>query len=105
MKRAKPAPALDRLMAMNVFVKVVEQGSFARAADALRARGVALRVFLLVFPPFVPAREQELWLGRSVDAAFACGASAVSLIPLRLGNGSLEALGPEAETSMKTKSS
>ena len=81
--------ALDRLH------KRMTMADFARAADALRARGVALRVFLLVFPPFVPAREQELWLGRSVDAAFACGASAVSLIPLRLGNGSLEALGPE----------
>ncbi len=82
--------ALDRLH------KRMTMADFARAADALRARDVALRVFLLVFPPFVPPREQELWLGRSVDAAFACGASAVSLIPLRLGNGSLEALGPEA---------
>ena len=27
--------ALDRLQAMNVFVKVVEQGSFARAAERM----------------------------------------------------------------------
>lgn len=81
--------ALDRLH------KRMTMADFASAADELRARGVSLRVFLLVFPPFVPARDQDVWLGRSVDAAFACGASAVSLIPLRLGNGSLEALGPD----------
>lgn len=81
--------ALDRLH------KRMTVADFARAADQLRERGVALRVFLLVFPPFVPAREQDAWLGRSVDTAFACGASAVSLIPLRLGNGTLEALGSE----------
>jgi len=89
--------ALDRLH------KRMTMADFARAADALRDREVALRVFLLVFPPFVAPREQELWLGRSVDAAFACGASAVSLIPLRLGNGSLEALGSEAAARPRLK--
>jgi radical SAM enzyme (TIGR01210 family) len=81
--------ALDRLH------KRMTVADFARAADALRDRDVSLRAFLLVFPPFVPAPERYPWVGRSVDAAFACGASAVSLIPLRLGNGALEALGPE----------
>ena len=55
-------------------------------------RGVALRVFLLISPPFVPAREQDAWLLRSVDAAFSCGASVVSLMPTRPGNGAMEAL-------------
>jgi radical SAM enzyme (TIGR01210 family) len=68
----------------------VEQ--FAAAADALHARGVSLRVFLLISPPFVAAAEQDRWLERSVDAAFDCGASVVSLVPTRFGNGTLDAL-------------
>jgi archaeosine synthase beta-subunit len=65
---------------------------FADAADALRRRGVLVRVFLLIAPPFVPADEQLEWLLRSVDAAFDCGASVVTLIPTRTGNGALDAL-------------
>ena len=65
---------------------------FAGAAEALLGRGVSVRAFVLVFPPFVPRAEQDEWLVRSVDFAFACGASVVSLIPTRPGNGTLEAL-------------
>ncbi len=68
---------------------------FRRASVELQRRDVALRVFVLVAPPFVPAHEQALWLRRSVDLAFDCGATAVSLIPMRDGNGTVEAL--EAE--------
>jgi radical SAM enzyme (TIGR01210 family) len=68
---------------------------FRHAAAELRRRDVALRVFVLVSPPFVPAREQHDWLCRSVDMAFECGASAVSLIPMRDGNGTVEALTDE----------
>lgn len=71
-------------------------GDFARAAEALHARGVSLRAFLLISPPFVPAEEQDDWLLRSIDAAFSCGASVVSLIPTRPGNGALEALAADA---------
>jgi archaeosine synthase beta-subunit len=65
---------------------------FARAAEALLERGVAVRAFVLVFPPFVPREEQDEWLERSIDFAFACGTSVVSLIPTRSGNGALAAL-------------
>jgi radical SAM enzyme (TIGR01210 family) len=65
---------------------------FVDAADALRRRGVLVRVFLLIAPPFVATDEQREWLLRSVDAAFDCGASVVTLIPTRTGNGALEAL-------------
>jgi archaeosine synthase beta-subunit len=71
----------------------VEQ--FRQAADYLKAREVAVRVFLLVHPPFIPRAEREEWLGRSVDVAFECGATAVSLIPVRSGNGAIEALGEQ----------
>ncbi|MGH9310134.1 MAG: radical SAM protein [Vicinamibacterales bacterium] len=68
---------------------------FALAADRLHRLGVSLRAFLLLSPPFVAPGDQDDWLLRSIDVAFSCGASAVSLIPARSGNGALDALGAE----------
>ena len=65
---------------------------FARAADALAAHRVALRVFLLVHPPFIARAAQADWLARSIELAIASGATAVALIPTRGGNGAMEAL-------------
>lgn len=81
--------ALDRLH------KRMTVDDFARAAGALRARQVDVRTFLLIAPPFVPVDEHDTWLVRSIDAAFSAGASAVSLIPTRAGNGAMEALAAE----------
>jgi hypothetical protein len=78
--------ALDRLN------KRMSVDDFMRAASALADMGVALRVFLLVSPPFIDDERQDEWLVRSVDTALACGASAISLIPTRTGNGTIEAL-------------
>ena len=75
---------------------------FARAAEALLDRGVAVRAFVLVSPPFIPREEQDEWLARSVEFAFACGASAVSLIPTRAGNGAMEALAAEGQFQAPT---
>lgn len=65
---------------------------FQRAANFLRRHDIALRVFVLVKPPFLDEGEALQWAERSIDFAFDCGASVVSLIPTRLGNGALEAL-------------
>lgn len=66
---------------------------FARAAEFLLRHGVALRAFVLVRPPFLPEEaEARHWAKRSIDFAFDCGASVVSLIPTRGGNGAMEAL-------------
>lgn len=65
---------------------------FKAAAAALRNRGAAVRVFLLVSPPFIADTEQDTWLIRSIDVAFQAGVSAVSLVPTRSGNGAMEAL-------------
>lgn len=65
---------------------------FAQASRFLRDHEIALRVFVLVKPPFIEESEACPWAGRSVDFAFDCGATVVSLIPTRLGNGALEAL-------------
>ena len=67
--------------------------SFAKAAAFLRAHDIALRVFILVKPPFLDEAAALHWARRSIDFAFTCGASVVSLIPTRAGNGALEALG------------
>jgi archaeosine synthase beta-subunit len=85
LETAHPA-ALERLH------KRFTLDDFARAAERLRAAGVALRVFLLVGVPFVPRDEQLPWIRRSAAFALEWGASAVSLIPTRPGNGALEAL-------------
>jgi uncharacterized Fe-S cluster-containing MiaB family protein len=65
---------------------------FARAAAFLQRQAIALRVFVLVQPPFLAAAEALDWTCRSIDFAFDCGASVVSLIPTRPGNGALETL-------------
>ena len=78
--------------ALEALHKGITVESFARAADRLRVMGAALRVFVLVQPPFVPAPEQDRWLGESIASAFSCGASVVSLVPTRGGNGTMEAL-------------
>ena len=66
---------------------------FANASMRLCERGMAVRVFLLISPPFIAPDEQHAWLVRSVQTAFHCGASVVSLVPTRSGNGALDAMG------------
>jgi radical SAM enzyme (TIGR01210 family) len=66
---------------------------FAEAAHRLHNEGVGLRVFLLVGVPFIVPLQQQEWTEKSVSFAFECGATAVSLIPTRHGNGALEAIG------------
>jgi archaeosine synthase beta-subunit len=65
---------------------------FSTAAAFLRAHDIDLRVFVLVQPPFMHPHEAILWAQRSVDFAFDCGATAVTLIPTRGGNGAMEVL-------------
>ena len=69
--------------------------SFRRAAAFLRREEIALRVFILLSPPFMRAVEDVDWACRSIDEAVACGATVCSIIPTRSGNGAIEALGEE----------
>jgi radical SAM enzyme (TIGR01210 family) len=68
---------------------------FSAAAEFLLSNGIALRVFLLVQPPFMKPEEALLWAKRSLDFAFDCGATAATLIPTRGGNGAMEVLAKE----------
>ena len=72
---------------------------FTQAAAFLRAHDMAVRAFILVKPPFLDDAEALLWANRSVDFAFDCGAGVACLIPVRAGNGALEALARRGEFS------
>jgi hypothetical protein len=72
--------------------KRVTLSQFRAAAEFLRSHNIALRVFILVQPPFMRADESLYWAERSLDFAFDCGATAATLIPTRGGNGAMEAL-------------
>jgi archaeosine synthase beta-subunit len=67
--------------------------AFRRAARFLSEHGIALRVFVLLSPPFMPADEAIDWACRSIDLAQECGATACTVIPTRGGNGAMEAIG------------
>ena len=77
--------------------KKFDLAQFAQAAEFLAAKRIALRVFLLVYPPFLDERSGSEWVTKSAAFAFACGASAVTLIPTRTGNGALERLRDNGE--------
>jgi radical SAM enzyme (TIGR01210 family) len=95
------APTLEIAMGLETahpeVLRLLNKGftleQFARAAERLQREGAALRAFVLVGVPFVAPAEQQEWTARSVSFAFDCGASVVTLIPTRPGNGALEALG------------
>jgi hypothetical protein len=53
---------------------------------------MALRVFLMVRPPWLTEAEGVEWACRSLNYAFTCGATACTLIPARDGNGAMERL-------------
>jgi radical SAM enzyme (TIGR01210 family) len=72
---------------------------FSEAAEFLRDNGIAMRAFVLVNPPFLNEVEALEWAVKSVEFAFSCGATVVSLIPTRPGNGAMERLMETGEFS------
>jgi hypothetical protein len=66
--------------------------AFAEAAGFLRNRGIAVRAFVLLKPPFLTEAEALEWALKSAEFAFACGVEVLSLIPTRAGNGALDLL-------------
>jgi radical SAM enzyme (TIGR01210 family) len=72
--------------------KRLDLARFDRAARFLLDNGVDLRVFVLLGAPYVPAEETVAWTVRTVERAVERGASVVSIIPVRGGNGELERL-------------
>ena len=72
--------------------KKFQLAHFASAVEFLRKENIAVRAFVLVKTPFMSETEGLEWAVKSADFAFSCGASVVSLIPTRGGNGALERL-------------
>ena len=65
---------------------------FRDSSAFLAENGIALRTFILVRPPFLAEDEALFWAQRSLDEAHGAGASFAALIPVRGGNGAMEAL-------------
>jgi radical SAM enzyme (TIGR01210 family) len=76
-------PRLNKRMSLD---------QFAGAAEYLCRHEIALRAFVLVKPPFMREGEAVEWAARSLEFAFDCGATAVTLIPTRAGNGAMDRL-------------
>jgi hypothetical protein len=76
-------PRLNKRMTLEMFES---------AARFLCENNIDLRAFILVKPPFLREEEAVEWAVRSLEFAFACGATAATLIPTRGGNGAMEEL-------------
>jgi radical SAM enzyme (TIGR01210 family) len=72
--------------------KRLDLARFERAAGYLAGNGMDLRAFVLLGAPYLPAGESVEWTVRTAEYAARCGASVVSIIPVRGGNGELERL-------------
>jgi radical SAM enzyme (TIGR01210 family) len=72
--------------------KRLDLAQFDRAARFLIENGIDLRVFVLLGVPYVPVEESVAWTVRAVEYAAERGASVVSIIPVRGGNGEIERL-------------
>jgi radical SAM enzyme (TIGR01210 family) len=72
--------------------KRLDLARFDLAARFLSDNGIDLRVFVLLGAPHVPAGESVAWTVRTVEYAVERGASVVSLVPVRGGNGEMERL-------------
>jgi radical SAM enzyme (TIGR01210 family) len=72
--------------------KRLDLARFDTAASFLSDHGIDLRVFVLLGAPYVGADESVAWTVRTVEYAVERGASVVSIIPVRTGNGEMERL-------------
>lgn len=82
--------------------KKFDLAQFARSAEWLAKAGIALRAFVLVNPPFHPVGTGVEWAVKSAAFAFDCGATAVTLIATRPGNGALDRLQAAGEFTPPT---
>ncbi len=72
--------------------KRLDLAQFDWAARFLSDNDIDLRVFVLLGAPYVSAAESVEWTVRTVEYAADRGASVVSIIPVRGGNGEMERL-------------
>jgi radical SAM enzyme (TIGR01210 family) len=82
-------------VAVEQLNKRLDLARFDLATRFLSENDIDLRVFVLLGAPFVPAEETVAWTVRTVEYAVERGASVVSIIPVRGGNGEIERLQAE----------
>ncbi len=75
---------------------------FRATAISLRAKGIAVRAFILVRPPFTSEEEGIYWAQRSLDFCFEIGVEVACMIPTRAGNGAMESLMATSEYAPPT---
>jgi radical SAM enzyme (TIGR01210 family) len=76
-------PALNKQMTV---------ADFDEAARFLITRGIAVRAFILLRPPYLSEEEGVNWAIRAIDHAFHVGVGCCSVIATRAGNGIMERL-------------
>jgi radical SAM enzyme (TIGR01210 family) len=98
------ADLLSGSLEVAMGLETVEPGALARlnkgmtvedfdgASRWLAEQGIGLRAFVLLGAPYVPVDATDAWAVASVRHAVEAGAAAVSLIPVRAGNGATQAL-------------
>lgn len=66
---------------------------FRTAANFLRQNGIEVRAFILLNPPYLIDKEENIkWVINTIDFAFESGAGCCSVIATRAGNGIMDLL-------------
>jgi radical SAM enzyme (TIGR01210 family) len=77
---------------LHALNKKMTLDAFCRAVDYLGRKEISTRAFILLRPPFLSEEEGVEWACKSIDFAFQTGVEVCSVIPVRNGNGALDAL-------------
>jgi archaeosine synthase beta-subunit len=73
--------------------KQLTPADFRRAAALLRKNKIDVRAFVLLNPPYLTNKTENMkWVLNTIQFAFDCGAASCSIIPTRSGNGIMELL-------------
>lgn len=72
--------------------KKMKLADFERSVRFLSSNGISSRAFILLRPPFLSESEGVSWAKKSIYYAFRTGVTSCTVIPVRSGNGALDAL-------------
>ncbi len=72
--------------------KKMNLADFERSVRFLSSNGIFSRAFILLRPPFLSESEGVSWAKKSIHYAFRTGVTSCTVIPVRSGNGALDAL-------------
>lgn len=73
--------------------KQMTPADFKKAAGFLRSNNIDVRAFVLLNPPYITGREENIeWTFKAVKFAFESGANRCVIIPVRARNGIMETL-------------